>query len=226
MSVPKTELRPKLYDTLMSLKREIFLDMNSVKPGRIDSYDPLTRTARVTIGWTQRLANASIVTYPVLYDLPVITLQGGGVGVGFPIKADDECLVFFSDRSIDTWIQSGSASPQPPPSGRLHDISDGFALVGVNSLANVLELALSPDEGGVADDVAKVAIKQGKIAVTNDVADLLLELTNLLNTLTLLNIAIAAESGVIPTAATAATTANVSIALIQLKLNQLLYTPI
>lgn len=226
MTVPKTVLRPKLYDTLMSLKREIFLDMNCVKPGNIDSYDPDTRTARVNIGLSQRLADASVVTYPVLFDLPVVTLQGGGVGVGFPITEGDECLVFFSDRCIDTWIQSGSANPQPPPSGRLHDISDGFALVGVNSLAKVLELALSSDEGGIADDKAKVSIKQGKIAVANDVTDLLLELTNLLNTLTLLNTAIAAESGVIPTAATAATAANVSIALIQIKLNQLLYTPI
>ena len=66
-----------------------------------------------------------------------------GVPVWFPgsftydISVGDECLVVFADRSIDAWWQSGKVSN--PVSARRHNLSDGFAFVGIRSLQNVSE---------------------------------------------------------------------------------------
>lgn len=69
---------------------------------------------------------------PVLINCPVLWQGGGGVTATFPIKANDECLVIFGQRCIDSWWQQGGIQNQAEL--RLHSISDGFALVGVRSL--------------------------------------------------------------------------------------------
>lgn len=49
----------------------------------------------------------------------------------FPIKKDDECLVIFSDLSIDNWWESGNV--QNPVEQRRHDLSDGMAIFGLKN---------------------------------------------------------------------------------------------
>ncbi len=82
------------------------------------------------------LPNGDIQSYKPLVDCPVFTLQGGGGAIQFPISAGDQCLVLFSDRRIDEWYQNGSESAPGDP--RLHDLSDGIALVGINALNSTL----------------------------------------------------------------------------------------
>lgn len=68
------------------------------------------------------------VTMPTLVDVPVCFPRGGGYTMTFPIVPGDECLVVFSSRCIDGWWQSGDTAP--PTEHRMHDLSDGFAIVG------------------------------------------------------------------------------------------------
>jgi hypothetical protein len=85
------------------------------------------------------------IQMPVLLDCPILWQGGGGVTMTFPIKAGNECLVIFSSRCIDAWWQQGFIAGQAgvpvdgkqamdPPDLRMHNLSDGFALVGVRSL--------------------------------------------------------------------------------------------
>lgn len=213
----KLPIPPPLYTTLMSLKREMMLEINCVKPGRIVSYDATARTAQVAIGLSQVLQNGNTANYPLLYDLPVIVLHGGIVGIDFPITAGDECLIFFSDRCIDFWHTNGSDSPQPPPDSRAHDLSDGFALVGLTALAKPLELALIAGEGGLADTQARVAINPmtHKIAISNNVEQLATLMTAFITTLT--TIATVPGGGPLNAASIAALTAYI------VRFNNLLY---
>ncbi len=78
---------------------------------------------------------------PIITDVPIAWQGGGGVTATFPIKAGDECLVVFSARCIDAWLQNGflppnGSTPNPamtPPDARMTNLSDGFAFVGVRS---------------------------------------------------------------------------------------------
>lgn len=78
----------------------------------------------------------STIALPLLLDCPVIYPCGGGFTLTFPIVAGDECLVMFASRCIDSWWQSGGIQEQAEL--RMHDLSDGFALVGVRSQPRVI----------------------------------------------------------------------------------------
>lgn len=134
----KSIIEPSLADVLTNTKRDIFSTFNCVKIGQVVSFDTAKKTAQVQILFKRVVADAGsadgrgIQSYPVLVDVPVFTLQGGGGAIQFPIQAGDQCILLFSDRRIDEWFQNGAEAA--PADGRMHDMSDGIALVGVNAL--------------------------------------------------------------------------------------------
>lgn len=77
-----------------------------------------------------------LTTLPLLLDCPVQFPAGGGCTLTFPVDAGDECLVVFSSRCIDSWWQSGGIQAQAEL--RMHDLSDGFALLGFRSQPRVI----------------------------------------------------------------------------------------
>ncbi|MGC8050122.1 Gp138 family membrane-puncturing spike protein, partial [Salmonella enterica] len=54
----------------------------------------------------------------------------------FPVAQGDECLVVFASRCIDSWWQSGGIQEQAEL--RMHDLSDGFAILGFRSQPRAL----------------------------------------------------------------------------------------
>lgn len=76
------------------------------------------------------------VQLPLLVDVVVHFPEGGGVTMTFPVKAGDECLVVLASRCIDDWWANGGVQEQPDL--RMHDLSDGFAFVGVSSVPRVI----------------------------------------------------------------------------------------
>src|SRR5712675_1991616 len=169
---------PPLYDTLIGIKQEVLRSLRCCVPASIIAYYPTDRTVDVQVSLLQQNSNGTSSPYPKLLGCPILTLQGGGVSIGFPIESGDECLVIFSDRCIDAWFKTGS--PQPLPNFRMHDLSDGFAIIGPNSLVHSMDTALLAGEGGLADNQARVAILAGKIAISNQAQSLFLILTDLL----------------------------------------------
>lgn len=77
-----------------------------------------------------------LTTLPLLLDCPVQFPAGGGCTLTFPVKPNDECLVVFASRCIDSWWQSGGIQAQAEL--RMHDLSDGFALLGFRSQPRVI----------------------------------------------------------------------------------------
>lgn len=69
-----------------------------------------------------------------LVDVPAQFPHAGGFCITVPIKAGDEGLVVFSSRCIDGWYASGGQSK--PLDNRINDLSDGFFIVGCNSVPN------------------------------------------------------------------------------------------
>lgn len=134
----KTVIDPHAVDTLLNLKLDIFSSLNCVKVGLIKSFDGTRRTAEVQILFKRKLMDGTIQSYPQIIDLPVFTLQGGGGSLQFPIAAGDQCIVLFADRRLDEWFQSGQEAV--PGDARMHDLSDGIALVGLNALNSALPI--------------------------------------------------------------------------------------
>jgi len=100
-------------------------------PGIVQSYDPATNTCSVLpaiAGWKQS-ADGSIdnnVTLPLIVDVPVQLIGGGGFVTTFPLAQGDEVLLQFCSRCIDTWAQNGKVQVQAEL--RMHDLSDAVAI--------------------------------------------------------------------------------------------------
>lgn len=74
------------------------------------------------------------VNLPILVDVPIVWPRAGGFALTFPIKPGDEVLVVFASRCIDAWWQSGGVGAQAEV--RMHDLSDGFAILAPTSQPN------------------------------------------------------------------------------------------
>lgn len=128
---------PDLRELLARRKDEIKSEINCISVGTINSFDSATQSANILINYKRIIKGDTeqIVDYPLLISCPVVILNGGGGHITFPITSGDTCLVLFCDRDIDNWIEYGKKD-SPPNSSRVHDLSDGVALVGVYSKQN------------------------------------------------------------------------------------------
>ncbi len=178
-------LTPKLADLMQSMRLDIFRSMNCVKPGQISSFNPTKKTAEVKVLFKRVLPSGETAEYPLLVDCPVVTMQGGGAALQLPISAGDQCLLFFSDRNIDNWFQTGAEFP--PANSRAHDISDGFALVGVNALNSTMP-AYPTDKARLVMGEAEISVKGGKVGIAGAGGTLLAALEGILDVLKALTI--------------------------------------
>lgn len=141
MSVDRQINPPDLTDTLRNLKQDIFNTLNCINIGKIEAFNPTEQTATIRlmidkIKDIQEDGTRVIQKRPLLVRCPVVVLFGGSGFLTFNIQPGDECIVLFNDRQIDTWLITGEENP--PQTSRAHSISDGLALVGINSLKNVI----------------------------------------------------------------------------------------
>lgn len=75
--------------------------------------------------------NATSVNLPLLADVPICFPRAGQFALTLPLSAGDEVLVVFSSRAIDSWWQSGGVGE--PVEQRMHDLSDGLAILAPTS---------------------------------------------------------------------------------------------
>lgn len=112
----------------------------SALPVIIQSFDEvaMTVTAQPAIQarFIDQEGTIQWINLPLLVDVPVCFTGGGGLTLTFPIKPNDEALIVFSSRCIDSWWQSGGIQIQAEL--RMHDLSDGFAIVGIRSQPRVI----------------------------------------------------------------------------------------
>ncbi|OXJ16642.1 Gp138 family membrane-puncturing spike protein [Burkholderia sp. HI2500] len=109
-------------------------------PGVIESFDAGAQTCVVqpAIKMPVRANDGTVTTaaLPPVVDCPVQFPSGGNCTLTFPVAPGDECLVVFASRSFDAWWQSGGVQEQAAL--RMHDLSDGFVLLGFRSRPRAL----------------------------------------------------------------------------------------
>lgn len=111
-------------------------DLHTCLPGIISKFDPATQTAEVQPAIRRIFTEVGAVNLPLCVDVPVCFPGGGDWFFTFPVQVGDECILVFSERCIDGWAIDGQISE--PEDYRQHDLSDAFAIVGVNSQPNKL----------------------------------------------------------------------------------------
>jgi len=85
-----------------------------------------------------RVVDGKSITLPQFTKVPPLFMQGGGSYTAHPIAVGDYCLLILTERCFDRWY-SGSDF-QDPAEFRMHDYSDGIAIVGINPQAGALTI--------------------------------------------------------------------------------------
>lgn len=173
----RKKVDPSMTDLLNLYKKEILLNLNCHHVATIQSFDSSKQTVTATINYKKTYFEASatgeyvpvLKSYPILLDVPIVSLSGGAAGVTMPIQAGDECLILFNDRDIDNWFQTGQVKGNA--TSRLHSISDGFALIGVRSLNNVLA-SYDANRAVLFNGTTKVAVGSSKVEIANQTTTL------------------------------------------------------
>lgn len=109
-------------------------------PGIVQSVDFATMTVSVQPAIQGQVEDESgkvqSVDLPLLIHVPIQFPTAGGFALTLPVAVNDEVLILWASRCIDAWWQSGGV--QRPIEARMHDISDGFALLGIRSVPKVI----------------------------------------------------------------------------------------
>ena len=127
---------PDLTEVIDAAKHDTRMTLNAVNIGIIQEFNPSNQTAtiRIAISSIKEIlpdGTRIIQEVPLLMQCPVVTMFGGTSFINLPIQAGDSCIVFFNDRQIDAWMETGEV--QPPQTVRSHDFSDAIALVGIRN---------------------------------------------------------------------------------------------
>lgn len=188
MTLPYTQAPsdPSLKDVLDQLKKNIFLSLNCHHIGTIQNFDATNQTATATINYKKtifRMDQAGIINpvlfdYPILRDCPVIVLGGNDASLTFPISPGDECLCLFNDRDMDNWFSG--ANTAPVKTTRQHHFADALLLVGIRSLANVID-DYDTTRAVLRNGDALIGVGETLIKIANATKDLKTILQNLVS---------------------------------------------
>lgn len=122
-------------DLLIAVQEDLQARMWTALPGIIQAVDLEKQTVSVQPAiqgvLTDADGNSKNVDLPMLVDVPLMWQKGGGFVTTIPVEPGDEVLVVFASRCIDAWWESGAVSAQSE--FRMHDLSDGFALLAPTS---------------------------------------------------------------------------------------------
>ena len=181
-----------MTDLLNLWRRQVMVDMNCHGIATIESFDPVERkvTAKMQYGKTYYYADnngkmqAKQIEYPLLLDIPLVILCGGGARLTFPIAPGDECLILFNDRDLNNWW--AGATSGPVASTRLHSFSDGMALVGFD----FSDFEYDNTRAALSYGTTRVAVGEEKVLIENQTAtlnDLLQQLITVIKGITTTN---------------------------------------
>jgi len=149
-----------LYQVMQDALREMLGNLHTATVARVVQVNETTVDVQPVIN---RVIDGESVQLPVFVEVPPVTLQGGGSYLAMPVSVGDYCLLVFTERCFDRWYQG--KDEQPPAEMRMHDYSDGFAIVGVNPLQAAISLPSIIRIEGAVEAVGDWKI-DGRLTVT------------------------------------------------------------
>jgi Phage protein Gp138 N-terminal domain len=152
------DLASEPTDLLASTIRDALMSVHTATVGIVKSYNAVQQTVKVQPAIKRVTKDGRSMAIPVCPDVPVVFFGGA---VTFDISQGDECLLIFAERCIDRWWASGGV--QEPAELRFHDLSDGFAILGVNSLPKLLSGIGSGTELRTRSGSVRIALRDGKV---------------------------------------------------------------
>lgn len=154
----------QLYENII---KKVNFNLRCCIPGVIQQYDPKTNTASIQPAIREEIVNedntVQYMNLPILVNVPIIFPSCSIGSIKMLLKQGDECLVLFSDLSIDNFWKY--ANVQNPIEVRRHDLSDGIAIPCVLSQPNTKQFNGTGME--ITSGNSKIEIGKDEITFNN-----------------------------------------------------------
>lgn len=121
------EERKQLIDTINIAIFQALANLHTATIARVEKVRTNTIDVQPVIN---REVNGESIKLPLFAKVPPIFLQGGTSYTAYPIAVGDYCLLIFTERCFDRWYNGRDECS--PAEYRMHDYSDGFAIIGIN----------------------------------------------------------------------------------------------
>jgi hypothetical protein len=151
-----TELRRRFEDVFLTAIESNNKEIHTAIPGVFVNFDNTTQLATIRPTIKSLYINDQTINLPNILNCPVAVLRAGGFSITFPIKEGDECLIVFSERSLDSWLIDGI--DKKPLHLRTHDLSDGIAFPCLYNQTNKIN-AYSDNSLEIRSDNENILIK-------------------------------------------------------------------
>jgi len=125
----------QLTDIMADAIGEVLSNLHTATIAKVMSVQAKTISVQPVIN---RVVDGKSITLPQFTKVPPLFMQGGGSYTAHPIAIGDYCLLILTERCFDRWYDG--ADFQDPAEFRMHDYSDGIAIVGINPLAGALTI--------------------------------------------------------------------------------------
>jgi len=156
------EFSQQVEDTARSVVNQI----HTALPGEIVSFNPGTGTAVVKPSGKYITSDGIGLAYPTITDVPVVfpLCQSAGIGLAFPVKKKDDCLIIVSEVELDAW-RSGAESE----SSLRFDLTSAVAIPGLlNGGGALAEKACSKDAVVIQAGATELMVYDAGVEITGD----------------------------------------------------------
>ena len=154
----------EVVQEIENLVMDTMKGIHTAMPGEITSFDPGSGKATVKPSGKFTSTSGKRMPYPVISDVPVAfpVCQSAGVGVAYPVKAGDSCIIIISEVELDEW-RSGAESE-----GSLQfDLSSAMAVPGLMVGGwEMVQKACAQDAVVIASGTTEVLVSEESITAT------------------------------------------------------------
>lgn len=125
----------ELYESMNEALSFAMANLHTTVICKVEAVNEKTISCKPVIN---RVVNGESKELPLFTDVPPVFMSGGSSYTAYPIAVGDYCLLFITERCYDAWFFGEDFVN--PIEMRMHDYSDGFALVGIKNKAGAITI--------------------------------------------------------------------------------------
>ena len=144
--------------------RSVVDEIHTALPATIVAFDAAKGLANVQPIGKYVTADGSLINYPTITEAPIVFpySQQSNVGIGFPIKVGDSCMVIISEVELDEW-RSGADSE-----GSLRfDLTSAMVIPGlIKGNVKLTSKATNSNAVVISSGSSEITVSKGGIAIS------------------------------------------------------------
>jgi hypothetical protein len=154
----------ELVQEIENTAKAVVNDIHTALPGEVVSFDASKSLAVVQPKGKFLTSDGTKLDYPKISEVPVCYPYANGIGVAFPVKVGDSCIIIVSEVELDTW-RSGAESEAP----LRFDLTSAMMIPGlICGGTDAIKKACNQNAVVITAGSSEIVVSRSGIAVSGD----------------------------------------------------------